>query len=135
MCNGGFMTEKLIRYLKVLEKVEGGEISQEQAEEELIMSVRQVYRLYEKPQKDGPGDFLSKKYGKPSNHQLPKIIKARVFELIAYEKYEGFGPPFMWYQVNEKAKIKGFRNIFFQRGNFLSRKSRYFFRPRVILSL
>ena len=48
MCIGAFMTEKSTRHLKVLEKVKGGKISQEQAEEELCISVRQVYRLHEK---------------------------------------------------------------------------------------
>ncbi len=45
-------------------------------------------------------------HGKPSNHQLPKIIKARVFELIAYEKYEGFGPTFMCEKLLELHSIK-----------------------------
>ena len=106
MCSGGFMTEKSIRYLKVLEKVKEKKISQEQASKELNISVRQVYRLYEKFLKDGPGGFLSKKQGKPSNHQLPKITKARVMELVACKKYEGCGPTFMNEKLLELHSIK-----------------------------
>ena len=98
MCDGGFMSGKSIKYLEVLERIKGEKISQEQAAEELNISVRQVYRIYQKFQKDGAGGFLSKKQGKPSNHQLPKIVKARVLELVTCEKYKGFGPTFM----NEK---------------------------------
>ena len=106
MCSGGFMTEKSIRYLKVLEKVKEKKISQEQAAGELDISVRQIYRLYEKLLKNGLSGFISKKHGKPSNHQLSKIIKARVFELVAYEKYEGFGPTFMSEKLLELHSIK-----------------------------
>jgi len=106
MCSGGFMTEKSIRYLKVLAKVKEKKISQKQAAEELNVSVRQIYRLYEKLLKDGPDGFISKKHGKPGNHQLPKITKARVLELFGYEKYEGFGPTFMSEKLLELHSIK-----------------------------
>jgi len=78
MCNGGFMSGKSIKYLEVLEKVKEKKISQMQAAEELNISVRQTYRIYQKFLKEGAGGFLSKNQGKPSNHQLPKIIKARI---------------------------------------------------------
>ena len=98
MCNGGFMSGKSIKYLEVLAKIKEKNISQDQAAKELNISVRQVYRIYEKFLKEGPSGFLSKKKGKPSNHQLSKITKARILELVTCEKYKGFGPTFM----NEK---------------------------------
>ena len=98
MCNGGFMSGKSIKYLEVLERVKEKKISQSIAAKELDISVRQVYRIYQKFLKEGAGGFLSKKQGKLSNHQLSKIIKARILELVTYELYEGFGPTFM----NEK---------------------------------
>ena len=98
MCNGGFMSEKSIKHLEVLAKVKERKISQEVAAKELNISVRQVYRLYQKLLEEGPSGFLSKKKGKASNHQLSKILKSRVLELVTCEKYEGFGPSFM----NEK---------------------------------
>ena len=59
MCNGGFMSKKSIRYLEVLTKVKEKKISQEYAAKELVMSVRQIYRLYQKLLKEGPSGFLS----------------------------------------------------------------------------
>lgn len=92
------MSGKSLKYLEVLEKVKEKKISQEEAAEELNLSIRQTYRIYQKFLKKGAGGFLSKKQGKPSNHQLSKIIKARILELVTCELYKGFGPTFM----NEK---------------------------------
>ena len=61
MCNGGFMSEKSIKYLEILAKVKEKKISQDLAAKKLNMSVRQIYRLYQKLLKEGPSGFLSKK--------------------------------------------------------------------------
>jgi transposase len=105
MCDGGFMSGKSIKYLEVLERIKGEKITQKLAAKELNISVRQVYRIYQKFQKEGAGGFLSKKQGKPSNHQLPKIVKARVLELVTCEKYRGFGPTFMNEKLSELHSI------------------------------
>lgn len=82
MCNGGFMSGKSIKYLEVLERVKEKKISQSIAAKELDISVRQVYRIYQKFLKEGAGGFLSKKQGKLSNHQLSKIIKTRILDQV-----------------------------------------------------
>ena len=92
------MSAKSIKYLEVLAKVKEGKITQEMAAKELNISIRQIYRIYQRFLKEGPAGFLSKKQGKPSNHQLSKITKAMILELVAYDLYKGFGPTFM----NEK---------------------------------
>ena len=81
MCNGGFMSEKSIKHLEVLAKVKEENIPQPRAAEELNVCIRHFYRLYQKFLKEGPAGFLSKKKGKPSNHQILKIIMARILEL------------------------------------------------------
>ena len=105
MFNGGFMSEKSLKYLEVLAKVKKN-LSQQQAAKDLSISIRQVYRLYKKFLKEGPSGFLSKKYGKPSNHQLSKIEKSRILELVTCEKYAGFGPTFMNEKLLELHAIK-----------------------------
>ena len=75
MCNGGFMSGKSIKYLEVLAKIKEKNISQDQAAKELNISVRQVYRIYEKFLKEGPSGFLSKKKGNPATINYRKLKK------------------------------------------------------------
>jgi len=128
MCNGGFMSGKSLKYLEVLEKVKEKKISQAVAAEELNISIRQTYRIYQKFLKEGAGAFLSKKQGKPSNHQLSKIVKARILELVTCEKYKGFGPTFM----NEKLlelhsidiSVETTRQLMIESGTWLPNKKK-----------
>ena len=106
MCNGGFISEKSIKHLEVLAKVKEENISQQHAAEQLNVSIRHFYRIYQKFLQEGPTGFLSKKKGKPSNHQILKIIKARILELVTCERYKGFGPTFMNEKLLELHSIK-----------------------------
>lgn len=48
----------------------------------------------------------SKQHGKPSNHQLPALVKARVLELVTLEIYQGFKPTLMSEKLQEIYGIK-----------------------------
>jgi len=81
MCNGGFMSGKSIKYLEVLEKVKEKKISQEQAAEELNISIRQTYRIYKKFLKEGAGGFLSKKTRQTKQSSAIENYKGKNFRI------------------------------------------------------
>ncbi len=83
-------TKELARtdiFLRVKEKV----LTQQGAADLLGLSCRQVRRLFKAYKKQGALALISKKRGKPSNHQLPPAAKELALALIQ-ENYADFGP-------------------------------------------
>ena|SRR5271166_625254 len=89
----------------IFSKITQNKITQRKAAEELGLSERHVRRLYAKFLILGLASLVSKKRGKPSNHQLPAGLKARISELVTIELYEGFGPTFMCEKLKERHGI------------------------------
>lgn len=106
MTEGGYMTAQSIRRTEMFLKIKSKQITQVQAAEELNLTLRQVQRLYRQFKKEGVRGLISKKYGKQSNRQLPKIIIKRVSELVTCELYEGFRPLFMCETLEKRHGIK-----------------------------
>lgn len=95
MEGGVYMTEQELDRAEIISEIKQDKISQVKAAEILGLSVRQVRRLYKAFLKDGIKALASLQRGKPSNHQLPPLLKEQVSKLITTEKYRGFGPTFM----------------------------------------
>ena len=81
---GGLITmSKLeIERLIVLERVAKGELSQKTAAELLNLTSRQVRRLVGAYRIKGESGIISKKRGKPSNHQLSSEITETALKFI-----------------------------------------------------
>ena len=90
---GGLITmSKLeIERIRILERVAKGELGQKTAAGLLDLTSRQVRRLVSVYRIKGETGIISKKRGKPSNHQLSSEITEKALKFIR-EKYEDFGP-------------------------------------------
>jgi hypothetical protein len=99
------MTKRELGIADTFSQISQHKISQTKAAKVLGVSVRHVQRLYSKFKTSGITSLISHHRGKPSNHQLPKILKSRIKELITCEAYTGFGPTFMCEKLKELHKI------------------------------
>jgi hypothetical protein len=101
MEGGIHMTDKEASRAKILVEVSRNELSQTKAAELLGLSLRQLQRLYTAFLIEGVTAVVSRRRGKPSNHQLPQLTKARILELVTNKLYAGFGPTFMCEKLEE----------------------------------
>ncbi|SAL72979.1 integrase catalytic subunit [Caballeronia cordobensis] len=85
------MSMREVDRLKVIEAVVDGRLMPWRAAERLGMSRRQVERLANRYRADGAAGLVSKRRGKPGNHQLPDNLVCRALTLI-HERYADFGP-------------------------------------------
>ena len=85
------MTKKELERVQVIREVIVGHLSQQQASERLRVGVRQVKRLCKVMREEKAAGLVSKRRGRPSNHQLDAELKAEALRLIR-EHYLDFGP-------------------------------------------
>ena len=89
------MTLNEIGRADIFSEISQRRISKTEAAEVLGISRGHLHRLYKTFQKTGVLSLISRQRGKPSNHQLKPLVKARILELVTCELYAGFGPAFM----------------------------------------
>lgn len=85
------MSQKELSRAQVLRQLDEGRLKQRAAAEQLQVSVRQVKRLLKTYRRAGAAGLVSKKRGRPSNHQLDATTKQRALVLIQ-TRYADFGP-------------------------------------------
>lgn len=91
--------------LHVMKLVKGKKISIKKASEELGISERQSWRLWDKFQRHGIEGLLSVRRGKPSSNRIsPEIIEQAV--ALIKEHYDDFGPTFAAEKLQEKHQIQ-----------------------------
>ena len=100
------MTQQAISRADIFSKISQRQISKTNAAKVLGMTFRHLHRLYAEYEEKGIIALSSKSKGKPSNHQLPNILKKRISELFTIEIYEGFKPTFMCEKLEELHGIK-----------------------------
>ena len=100
------MTQPEISRGDIFSKISQKKITQQKAAEMLGLSDRHVSRLYAEFLEFGIDSLVSKKRGKPSNHQMPSGLKAQISELVTIELYLGFGPTFMCEKLFERHGIQ-----------------------------
>ncbi len=99
------MSQNEINRANIFSQVGQKKISQAKAAEILGLSYRHIRRLYTQYLKSGLSALVSKQRGKPSNHRLTPILRARILELMSCELYVGFGPTFMCEKLEERHSI------------------------------
>jgi transposase len=99
------MSNDELKRIKVLTRVLNREIKQAVAAQELNLSIRQVKRLVRSYKEQGDPGLLSKKRGKPSNHQLSPGVKSRALEII-YQFYRDFGATLTHEKLTEEHELK-----------------------------
>ncbi len=100
------MTNHELSRADIFSDISHEKITQAEAARVLNISFRHLQRLYSSYKKLGIMSLVSKQRGKPSNHQLSPIVKARVSELVTTELYKGFRPTFMCEKLHELHGIK-----------------------------
>jgi hypothetical protein len=85
------MSRKELNRFEILGRVLERRLTQQQAAEQLGLSVRQVARLCRKLRVEGPPGLVSKKRGLTSNRVLSSELRERSLDLIR-SRYHDFGP-------------------------------------------
>jgi hypothetical protein len=78
--------------LVTLRKAKKRLITQQQAAEELRLSVRQVKRLILALRKRGDKAVIHGLRGKPSNQRIAQSVEAEAIQILSADLYKGFGP-------------------------------------------
>ncbi len=123
-----FMTQKMLDRSKVLDKLAERRITQKEAAKALGISIRQIQRIYKEYQVAGIYALVPKKLGQPSNNQLPRLVVARVSEIVTSECYSGFRPTLMCEKLEEYHQItishETTRQIMIQNGAWIAHKEK-----------
>src|SRR5580692_1822021 len=99
------MSIEEIKRTSVFSKLQAKALTQQEAADDLGITTRQVRRLFKVYKKHGAIALVSKKRGRPSNHQLLGGVKELVLAIIQ-EKYPDFGPTLAHEKIVEVHKIK-----------------------------
>lgn len=90
--------------VKVLERVLCKEITQKQAAQALEVSERQIRRLLQRYEQEGPSGLLHRSRNKPSNAALKPDLKARIIELLS-DCFLNWGPSLITEYLKEHYSI------------------------------
>ncbi len=121
------MSQKEVNRLEVMQRLDGKRLKQKAAAELLRMSERQVKRLLRCYRQGGASGLISKRRGRPSNHQLAEETKRKVLDLLK-SKYTGFGPTFACEKLVEldglKISDESVRQLMIAEGLWKAKKAR-----------
>jgi len=98
------MSRQELSRLEVFQQVVKKQIKLNQAAKQLRLSVRQVKRLKKVYQRWGAKGLVSKKRGRPSNHQLSLQVKQQARELLR-TRYADFGPTLAHEKLTEDHQL------------------------------
>ena len=77
--------------LRVVDQLEKGQITQQEASGQLEISVRQVRRLLRRYEKEGDAGLVHRLRGRPSNRRIGRKVQQKALSLIR-ARYSDFGP-------------------------------------------
>jgi len=121
------MSKKELNRLEVMQRLDEKRMKQKAAAEQLGISERQVKRLLRKYRLEGANGLVSKRRGKPSNHQLAKETREKVLDLLK-SKYMGFGPTLACEKLVEVEHLKisneSVRQLMLAEGLWKAKKAR-----------
>jgi transposase len=121
------MSAKEVNRLEVMQRVDEKRMRQRAAAEQLGISERQVKRLLRRYRQQGASGLVSKRRGKPSNHQLAEETRRKVLDLLK-SKYKGFGPTLACEKLVEVEGVKisdeSVRQMMLAEGMWKAKKAR-----------
>lgn len=94
------MSEKERDRFVILRQIVDKRLTQKAAAKILKITDRQIRNLLKRWKKEGDKGFISKKRGKPSNHQYCSEKKKKILEIVK-EQLEGYGPTLACEKLNE----------------------------------
>ena len=99
------MSQQELQRLPVIEAVRARRMTQGAAAESLGLSERQIRRLQDRLQREGPQGLRHRGRGRPSNHRYPDPLRQRVLALMR-ERYPDFGPTLACEKLRERHQIR-----------------------------
>jgi len=99
------MSSKELNRVGPLQNLAAGAITQQQAAEQLKLSVRQVRRLLKRYRADGEVGLVHKSRGQPSSHRFPDEFREQVLGLVR-EYYADFGPKFAAEKLTQRDGLR-----------------------------
>jgi len=99
------MSQKEIKRLKILERVDHKDLTVRSASEAIGISERQTCRLLKRYREEGAEGLVHHSRGKPSNRGYSPSIKEEVIRLYR-KSYKDFGPTFFTEKLAERHRIK-----------------------------
>src|SRR5690348_10940424 len=94
------MSPRELSRAEVMQQLKAKRITQQQAAEQLGLTIRQVKRLWRAYRTGGAKALVSKRRGQPSNNQLDPQIKKKALGWIR-EHYADFGPTLAYEKLTE----------------------------------
>jgi transposase len=98
------MSDQELTRFEVLQRIVNRQMTQTQAGQVLGLSRRQIYRLLQAIQEVGAAGLISKRRGKPSNHQLAPGLAEKAIALIK-ARYADFGPTLACEKLRERHEV------------------------------
>lgn len=98
------LTHKELKRLKVLQEIEAGRMTGEEAAEALELSERQVKRLKKAYQENGAAGLVHGNRGKASTRRTPEAIRKQVVAL-AKEEYKDYNDQHFTEELEERYGI------------------------------
>jgi transposase len=77
--------------MRVVNQLDGGQITQQEASGQLEISVRQVRRLLRRYEKEGDAGLVHKLRGRPSNRRIGRKVQQKALSVVR-ARYSDFGP-------------------------------------------
>jgi transposase len=99
------MSMREVDRLKTIQAVADGNLKPMLAAQRLDLTPRQIQRLVRRYRTDGAGGLVSRKRGRPSNHQLPAELARTVLSIVR-ERYADFGPTLACEKLRECHDLK-----------------------------
>jgi len=98
------MTLKEADRYSIMNQIESRKLKIKEASHVLGISYRQARRLWQRYKKEGAKGLISKRKGRPSNHQLSYGIKEKAMTLVK-AKYADYGPTLAAEKLHEKHSL------------------------------
>jgi transposase len=121
------MSTKELSKLEVMQRLEGKQMSQQEASQIRNKGIRQVKRLLKTYREQGAAGLVSKQRGQPSNNRLTEGVKQRALDILK-ARYQGFGPTLAHEKLTEKDKlqlsVESVRQIMIEEELWKARKAR-----------
>src|SRR6185295_11533963 len=121
------MSKKELTRVEVLQRLLNKRLRQSEAARLLNLSIRHIKRLLRTYRKQGAVGLVSKRRGKPSNHQLSDKTKDQALKLIL-SKYPDFGPTLAHEKLVElhhlKLSVESVRQIMISSGIWKPKRAR-----------
>jgi transposase len=122
------MSQKELSRVEVMQRLKAKRLSQKEAAQLLGLSGRQVKRLWRAYRTQGAAGLVSRRRGRPSNHQLSAAVQQQVLDLLKAQ-YADFGPTLAHEKLTEVHQLtisrERVRQLMIEEGLWKARRAKH----------